>query len=93
MSENQATWNWLVNLNVDGVVTNYPALGRHYQAAQDQAESEAIDTIGQVNDVQDLPTVENPYEPTLNKKPAKAAISTTSPKPLQLPIKLTTALH
>ncbi|MFZ2943594.1 MAG: glycerophosphodiester phosphodiesterase family protein [Latilactobacillus curvatus] len=72
MSENQATWNWLVNLNVDGVVTNYPALGRHYQAAQDQAESEAIDTIGQVNDVQDLPTVENPYEPTLNKKPAKA---------------------
>ncbi|KRM24433.1 glycerophosphoryl diester phosphodiesterase family protein [Latilactobacillus graminis DSM 20719] len=72
MSENQATWNWLINLNVDGVVTNYPALGRHYQTAQDQAVHEDLAAIGQVNNTQNLPTVENPYAPNLHKSPAKA---------------------
>lgn len=72
MAENQATWNWLVNLNVDGVVTNYPALGRHYQAAQDQAKIENLETTGQVNSLTNLPTTENPYELTVTKSPAKA---------------------
>lgn len=72
MAENQATWNWLVNLDVDGVVTNYPALGRHYQAAQDQSQIESLETTGQVNSVHDLPTVENPYEQVPTKAPAKA---------------------
>ena len=72
MAENQTTWNWLVNLNVDGVVTNYPALGRHYQAAQDQADIKNLDTTGQVNSLTNLPTIENPYELTTAKTPAKA---------------------
>ena len=72
MAENQPTWNWLVNLNVDGVVTNYPALGRHYQAAQDQADIKNLDTTGQVNSLTNLPTIENPYELTAAKSPAKA---------------------
>ena len=56
---------------MDGVVTNYPALGRHYQAAQDQSQIESLETTGQVNSVHDLTTVENPYEQVPTKAPAK----------------------
>ena len=31
MNEDRAKWTWLVNLNIDGVVTNYTSLGHEFQ--------------------------------------------------------------
>ncbi|KRN27480.1 hypothetical protein IV38_GL002133 [Lactobacillus selangorensis] len=74
MTENRASWDKLVNLNIDGVVTNYPAIGHEYQVAKDASSAVKLNTVGTVNtNKQTIKTYENPYERTNLKAAAQPA--------------------
>lgn len=61
MNENPKQWNWLVNLPIDGIVTNYPATAKHYKDLKNSAKQSDsdFDAIYTRNSNQDI--YENPY--------------------------------
>ncbi|MCH3904682.1 MAG: SLAP domain-containing protein [Lactobacillus sp.] len=61
MDESPKLWNWLINNNVDGVVTNFPALGYHYKLAKEGSHKYAIDASGTYLCYYSTRLVENPY--------------------------------
>ena len=65
MNENRSLWTWLVNLNIDGIVTNYTALGHEFQALKAAAVTTDINDLGANSSTTPLPIYENPYQPTL----------------------------
>lgn len=67
MNENASRWNWLVNLPIDGVVTNYPATGKQYQDAKTQATSKKISRDVTLLSNYQVKSYENPYNLTLQK--------------------------
>lgn len=75
MTETPAKWQWLANLNIDGVVTNYPAIAHQY--AQLKAAAVTVHKEGLATNLSSaaLPIVRNPYAPTPTGKtvPAQAA--------------------
>lgn len=64
MTETPAKWQWLANLNIDGIVTNYPAVAHEY--AELKADAKTVDQSGLATNVSEaaLPIVKNPYTPT-----------------------------
>ncbi|APT18050.1 MULTISPECIES: glycerophosphodiester phosphodiesterase [Amylolactobacillus] len=61
MQENPAQWNWLVNLPIDGVVTNYPSTGFQYKLAKDGTKEYRVDRDAVVVSKAPLTTRVNPY--------------------------------
>lgn len=61
MDESPKLWNWLINNNVDGVVTNYPALGYHYKLAKEGSHKHAINRPGTYLCFYSTRLLENPY--------------------------------
>lgn len=69
MTEKQKSWNYVVNLPIDGMVTNYPAIGASYQQLKDDARISDVSADGALVSQQAVPTYVNPYRPDLTKKP------------------------
>ncbi|WP_164506888.1 glycerophosphodiester phosphodiesterase [Lapidilactobacillus bayanensis] len=67
MNENADRWNWLVNLPIDGVVTNYPATGKQYQDAKTQATTKKVSFDATLLSNTAAISYENPYNLTLKK--------------------------
>ncbi|GAQ01375.1 cell surface glycerophosphoryl diester phosphodiesterase precursor [Companilactobacillus farciminis] len=42
MNESPQKWNTLINMPIDGVVTNYPGTGNEYRELKDKSKSEAL---------------------------------------------------
>ncbi|RXT56805.1 glycerophosphodiester phosphodiesterase [Lacticaseibacillus chiayiensis] len=63
MNEDRDKWTWLVNLNIDGVVTNYTSLGHEFQALKAASVTTSINDLGANSSVSALPVYENPYQP------------------------------
>ncbi|KRN96321.1 glycerophosphodiester phosphodiesterase [Companilactobacillus kimchiensis] len=61
MNESPKKWNTLINMPIDGVVTNYPATGNEYRQLKDQAKSEALNQNVYYMSSQAEPIYENPY--------------------------------
>lgn len=61
MDESPRLWNWLINKNVDGVVTNYPALGYKYKLAKAGTKKYLVDRTGTYFGKSKIPAVTNPY--------------------------------
>lgn len=61
MSENAKQWNWLVNLPIDGVVTNYPQTGNEYREQKAAADIKAVDFSGALVSLDAEDSYENPY--------------------------------
>lgn len=61
MDERPQLWNWLINNNVDGVVTNYPATGFKYKVAKSGSKQTVVNRDGYY--LQSSPTIAtmNPY--------------------------------
>lgn len=68
MNENRVLWNWLVNLNIDGVVTNYPGLGHEFQSLKANAVSENVNSLASNTSNNALPIYMNPYQPAVRKR-------------------------
>ncbi|APX71037.1 cell surface protein [Companilactobacillus allii] len=61
MNESPKKWNTLVNMPIDGVVTNYPATGNEYRKLKDKSKSKTLNqNVYYVNN-KDEPIYENPY--------------------------------
>ncbi|MFD1393197.1 glycerophosphodiester phosphodiesterase [Lacticaseibacillus jixianensis] len=77
MTETPTKWQWLANLNIDGVVTNYPAVAHEYATLK--AEATTVHKEGLATNVSTaaLPIVKNPYTPVPTGKtvPARAAFA------------------
>lgn len=71
MNENADRWNWLVNLPIDGVVTNYPATGKQYQDAKMKATSKKVSFDATLLSNHQRISYENPYNLTLKKAAVK----------------------
>ncbi|MCD2257234.1 glycerophosphodiester phosphodiesterase [Lactobacillus sp. CC-MHH1034] len=71
MTEKQQSWNKIVNLPIDGVVTNYPAVGASYQQSKDDARIRNIDEAVTLVSNHRVPTYENPYRTELTQAPLK----------------------
>ncbi|WP_461215289.1 glycerophosphodiester phosphodiesterase [Lacticaseibacillus sp. GG6-2] len=63
MNENRQKWRWLVNIPIDGVVTNYPHLAYEYQALTKDAQSHPVSALATNNSTQKLAVYMNPYQP------------------------------
>ncbi|APU70930.1 glycerophosphoryl diester phosphodiesterase [Companilactobacillus crustorum] len=61
MNESPKKWNTLINMPIDGVVTNYPATGNEYRELKDQSKSEALNQNVYYMSSQKEPIYENPY--------------------------------
>lgn len=61
MSENPAQWNWLVNLPIDGVVTNFPGTGNKYRNLKDHSAKQTINRPMTYLESEPTPFFENPY--------------------------------
>lgn len=79
MTETPTKWQWLANLNLDGVVTNYPAIAHQFAALK--AAAVTHHKVGLATNVSSgpLPVVKNPYAPTPTGKTiaARAAFEVT----------------
>lgn len=71
MNENTNQWNWLVNLPIDGVVTNYPATGKQYQEAKTKAIDKKVTFTGALTSLKQETSYENPYNLSTKKTPIK----------------------
>lgn len=67
MNESRTKWRWLANIDLDGVVTNYPALAAEFKVLTRQAHRRTVDTLATNTSTKTLPVVSNPYVPTLKK--------------------------
>ncbi|MFH5811840.1 glycerophosphodiester phosphodiesterase [Companilactobacillus sp. FL22-1] len=61
MNESPKKWNTLINMPIDGVVTNYPATGNEYRELKDQSKSEALNQNVYYFSSQKEVIYENPY--------------------------------
>jgi Glycerophosphoryl diester phosphodiesterase len=61
MNESPKKWNTLINMPIDGVVTNYPATGNEYRELKDQSKSEALNQNVYYMSTHKEPIYENPY--------------------------------
>lgn len=61
MDESPSLWHWLINKNVDGVVTNFPATGFKYKLAKKGTEKYAINRTGVYFGKTKTATMMNPY--------------------------------
>lgn len=61
MDESPALWHWLINKNVDGVVTNFPATGFKYKLAKSGTKKYAINRQGIYFGKTKTPIMMNPY--------------------------------
>ncbi|WEV51505.1 glycerophosphodiester phosphodiesterase [Lactobacillus sp. ESL0731] len=61
MDESPALWHWLINKNVDGVVTNYPATGFKYKLAKEGTSKYDIHRSGVYFGKSKTPIMMNPY--------------------------------
>ncbi|TSO25952.1 glycerophosphodiester phosphodiesterase [Lactobacillus sp. LL6] len=68
MDESPSLWHWLINKNVDGVVTNFPATGFKYKLAKKGTEKYAINRTGVYFGKTKTATMMNPYVRIKEKK-------------------------
>lgn len=68
MNESPSKWNTLVNMQIDGVVTNYPATGNEYRDLKDQSRETNFNQNTFYMGLKDLPIYENPYKQIKTKK-------------------------
>lgn len=68
MDESPALWHWLINRNVDGVVTNFPATGFKYKLAKSGTKKYAINRQGIYFGKTKTATMMNPYVRIKEKK-------------------------
>lgn len=61
MNESPKLWDWLINNNIDGVVTNFPATGYKYKLAKNGTKTYKIDKDGYYFGKTPLTSTENPY--------------------------------
>ncbi len=61
MHEDPKQWNWLVNLPIDGVVTNYPATGYQYKIAKSGTKEFKVNRLALYTGSTSTPIQENPY--------------------------------
>lgn len=61
MDESPALWHWLINKNVDGVVTNFPATGFKYKLAKEGTSKYDIHRNGIYLGKTKTPIMMNPY--------------------------------
>jgi len=61
MNESPKKWNTLINMPIDGVVTNYPATGNEYRQLKDQSKSESINQNVYYMSSKKEAIYENPY--------------------------------
>ncbi|WP_125568918.1 glycerophosphodiester phosphodiesterase [Companilactobacillus insicii] len=61
MNESPKKWNTVINMPIDGVVTNYPATGNEYRNLKDKSKSETINQNVYYMSNKDEPIYENPY--------------------------------
>lgn len=71
MTEKQKSWNYIVNLPIDGVVTNYPAIGASYKALKNDARTASVNQSGTLVSDQKAITYVNPYRSDLVKSDLK----------------------
>lgn len=79
MNEDEKQWNWVVNLPIDGVITNYALTGYQYQLAKSGSETFTVDKRAIVASTKQIPIYENPYQKVATDKflPALSAINLT----------------
>ncbi len=68
MNESPSKWNTLVNMPIDGVVTNYPATGNEYRNLKDQSKETNYNQNTYYMGINDLQIYENPYKLIKTKK-------------------------
>lgn len=68
MNESPSLWHWLINRNVDGVVTNYPATGFKYKLAKSGTQKYSINRNGIYFGQSKTPIMMNPYVRIKQKK-------------------------
>ena len=68
MDESPALWHWLINRNVDGVVTNFPTTGFKYKLAKSGTKKYAINRSGIYFGKTKTATMMNPYVRIKEKK-------------------------
>lgn len=61
MDESPTLWHWLINKNVDGVVTNFPATGFKYKLAKSGTKKYPINRQGIYFGKNKTPIMMNPY--------------------------------
>lgn len=76
MNEDEKQWNWVVNLPIDGVITNYALTGYQYQLAKSGSENFTINKDAVVASDTQTPIYENPYQKIATDKslPALAKV-------------------
>lgn len=68
MNEIPSKWNTLVNMPIDGVVTNFPATGNEYRKLKDESKETSFDQNTYYFGLKELPIYENPYKLIKTKK-------------------------
>lgn len=84
MNESRKKWHWLVNIPIDGIVTNYPGLAHEYQSLTKDAQSHPIDALATNTSTRSLPIYTNPYKPTIRRKQLAAGATFTVIKAVSL---------
>lgn len=75
MNESPSQWNWLVNLPIDGVVTNYPTTGSLYRDAKAEATIDNHTFTGILTTTYSTTSIENPY----TKRPTSHLVTPLTP--------------
>ncbi|AKP66902.1 glycerophosphodiester phosphodiesterase [Companilactobacillus ginsenosidimutans] len=68
MNESPSKWNTLVNMPIDGVVTNFPATGNEYRNLKNESKETNYDQNTYYFGLKELPIYENPYKLIKTKK-------------------------
>lgn len=68
MDESPALWHWLINRNIDGVVTNFPATGFKYKLAKSGSKKYLLNRSGIYFGKKKTPIFMNPYVKVKRKK-------------------------
>ena len=68
MDESPDLWQWLINKNVDGVVTNFPSTGFKYKLAKEGTKKYAIHRKGSYFGKKKAKTMMNPYVRKIQNK-------------------------
>ena len=68
MDESPDLWQWLINKNVDGVVTNFPSTGFKYKLAKEGTKKYAIHRKGSYFGKKKAKTMMNPYVQKMQNK-------------------------
>ncbi|WP_294920754.1 glycerophosphodiester phosphodiesterase [uncultured Lactobacillus sp.] len=68
MDESPDLWQWLINKNVDGVVTNFPSTGFKYKLAKEGTKKYAIHRKGSYFGKKKAKTMMNPYVRKMQSK-------------------------